>query len=295
MMSDPPATIDGPATPGASRSIPTRRIPLSQIVLRGPQIDDLLEPAMVPNSDRIRPFDTSWNGPDDRLISMGTMVRAADGGPLRLHRPVPGHENGVYPSWKAGTSLRWEGVGQLWRIIAAEVAHDVVGIWTESARFELPFAGRRSYTTDLELRMADGSTTFIEVKRDERDLEDPEYARMLSATKEVCRRCGMGFEVVIRDDIFESRIHRQNAEFFASRAFGTVSDAHLDRFEGHRRRSGGQTTYGELAEALEPGRPVIGKAVVQTLAVRRRVEIDLTRRLSDAVPVRMHLAPGNVK
>ena len=51
---------------------------------------------------------------------------------------------------------------------------------------------------------------------------------------------------------------------------------------------GSETTYGELARTIDPGRPTKGAATIQALTVRRRVEIDLSAMLSPNTPLRIH-------
>ena len=123
------------------------------------------------------------------------------------------------------------------------------------------------------------------MKRADRDLDDPEYRLKLAYVREVCRRCGMGFRVEFRDEIFRSIEHRRNAGLFASRGFVRFDGRHRAVLADQRRATGGETAYGVLAGQLEPGHPVAGKAVVQAMLVHRLVRMDLTASLHDGSPV----------
>ena len=270
----------------APRSI---RIPVSQLAMRAPRIDCLLDVAATPMRSRLRDLSSTWQTPGEETLSMATMVRAADGGHLRLQNVMLGHEHGRYASFKAGRPLVWEGTTHLAKIIHGECSHEALSIGTESVRFEIPIMGRLvRYTVDVELRLANGRLRLIEMKRDERDLEDPEYRLVLATVAEICRRCDIEFEIVLRDEIFASRRHRMNCELFASRAFTAVEPIHERRLDAHATERRGETTYGDLAAALDPARPVGAQALVQALTIRRRVEIDLSQRITVTTPIRIH-------
>lgn len=220
---------------------------------------------------------------------MAVMVRAPGGAPLRLGRAVLAHEHGTYASPKSAFPLVWEGEAQQEAIIEADTDFDVEKIETESVSFEFTMDGKQvSYTVDLALRSASGRERLVEIKRDDRDLEDPEYRLKLAHVAEICRRCDIDFQVLLRADIFRSDRHRRNAAFVASRGFTTIEAHHLRRFEAHRREVGSTTSLGDLAEALEPGSPVLGEAIVHALVVRRRVRMDLTGRMLPSAPVSLH-------
>ncbi|URW75057.1 hypothetical protein M9980_10870 [Sphingomonas donggukensis] len=126
------------------------------------------------------------------------------------------------------------------------------------------------------------------MKRDERDLADPDFRLLLAMVAEILRRCDIGFGVIFRDEIFQDRIHRANAELFAARAFATVELKHLHRLENHFIGNGPISTLGALAEALEPTSTNAGRALVQALTIRRRVEIDLTQRIGPHTPLTIY-------
>ncbi len=276
-----------PITPDrdAERSSPVR-IPVSQIATRGVALRAFHDPAFHPSRTRIRPLDGPVDVESDRLVSMATMIRHPDGEPLRLRGVVLAHEHGRFASWKARRSLVWEGEACMEALIAGEVEHDVVDVWTESTAFDLVVEGKPHwYTVDIEQKLANGRTRLIEIKRDERDLEDPTYRLTLAAVAEICRRCDIDFGVVLRDEIYRSRRHRRNAALVSSHSWTTVGPEHERRLDAHARLTRRETTLSQLAAALEPARPLIGNAIVHALAVRRRVRLDLAGRLGPLTPL----------
>lgn len=262
-----------------------RSVAVSQIAVRGPTLDVLEDRRFAPRGSRIRPFDGTVEE-SDQLVAMATMIRAPDGAPLRLRAAILAHEHGTYASPKAQHPLVWEGEAQQEALIGADVDFDAVEVSTESVEFEMVADGAKtSYTVDVAIRTADGRERFVEIKRDERDLEDPGYRLKLARVAEICRRCDIDFRVVLRSEIFRSDRHRRNAALVASRGFATIGADHLRRLDRHRRATGGESTLGELAKALEPASVVLGEALVHALIVRRRVRMDLAQRLLPSAPL----------
>jgi hypothetical protein len=69
---------------------------------------------------------------------------------------------------------------------------------------------------------------------------------------------------------------------------GRWAPRRMRRLDAVAKRYGPHATYGELAEAIEPGRTSRGKATFQGLVVRRREEVDLRAGLMSRTPVRIH-------
>lgn len=261
------------------------RIPISQLAIRNPRLDHFEDPAQVITDRRISRKDDVFEL-DEESVSMCTMIRAEGGGALHTFNGGLWHENGWHTSRKAGRLLHWEGETTLWQLLASETDDRVARLNTESVAFEGVLGGRiRRYTIDIEQIDPSGRITLLEMKRTDRDLDDPEYRLKLAYVREVCRRCGITFRIVFRDEIFRSLVHRRNVSLFASRGFVRLEKHHFHVLADHRRNTGGETTYGELAEALVPGHAASGRALVQSMLVRRLLRIDLTIRLHDASPV----------
>lgn len=217
------------------------------------------------------------------------MIRAEDGGALRTFNGGLAHENGWYTSSKARRILHWQGAAQYDFLTRAEVEFPVVRMASESVRFEFTRCGKKQiYTVDVELLASDGTVTLIEIKRDERDLTDPEYLTKLAAVREVCGEHGFRFSIVFRHQIWDSLVHRRNVTLFCSRRFVTVLPEHVERLEAHAKQVGMDATFGSTANAIAPECLRTGEAVLQALTVARRIELDLTRPLMDSTPVTIH-------
>ena len=72
------------------------------------------------------------------FVSNVAVIRSSDGGALRTFNGGLAHENGWYPSAKAGRLLHYEGIAQLEFVIRSEVDFNVARLATESVRFEFP-------------------------------------------------------------------------------------------------------------------------------------------------------------
>ena len=270
------------------RALPITATAISQLIVRSPRPDHFLEPQQAPMRERVRRIARDIKVDADEIATMATMYRAPNGGPLRTFNGGLTHENGFMYVRKANRLIHWEGVAQRALVIRCESDFSVERVATESVGLEFPFEGELvRYTADVEVDGPDGLMLW-EVKRDERDLADAKLRYKLAVTTEILRRCDIGFGVIFRDEIFRDRKHRANAELFASRAMTTINRRHLDRLENLVLKRGAKSSYGELAEALEPRSQPHGRALLQALAVRRRVEIDISGRLTSDTPLTIH-------
>jgi hypothetical protein len=269
---------------------PPIRIPASQAI-----VDDLglacqlRDPLISPSRANLVPADRLLPAVGEEFIRSAEMFVSADGGSLRWFDGAQAHETGWYPSWKRGRLQHWEGLTQKHTLLKAECDWNVLWAQSEARRFRFMLEGRwREYTCDVEIQLADGTTQIIENKADERSLEDAEYRLTLAGVSEICRRVGFQFHIIMGDEVFANRHHRRNVELFASRGFATVTPRHIRKLEAFAVERGPITTYGQLSELLEPDFVPAGKAVVQALVVRRRVQIDLTDHVHDHTPVTLH-------
>ncbi len=247
--------------------------------------DHLVEPVLDPNS-RPTPKLTRDRQSDVHRVKM---VRADDGGALRTFNGGLAHENGWYTSRKARRVLHWQGAAQYDFLTRAEVEFPVVRLASESVRFEFARYGTKQiYTPDVELVTADGTVTLIEIKRDDRDLADPEYRAKLTTVREICDEHGIRFKIVFRHQLWDSLTHRRNVALFCSRRFVTILPEHIERLDAHAKQVGTDATFGNTAQAIAPRSPRAGEAVLQALTVARRIEVDLTCPLLDTTPVTIH-------
>jgi len=258
--------------------------------------DDFVDPTLAPSSDRVRSL-IGGHDYDLGLVPRARMVRARDGAPhgaLRTFNGNLSHENGLVESFKSGRMLGWQGESQYLAVIRAQTSHEVIAVATESVRFEWIDGGaRRKYTADLELIPEKGPTRLIEVKRDERDLDDPALCRSLAIVAEICRCCALQFDIVFGRDIFASDVHRRQASKFASQAKVVPTGEDIRALLAHAAETGGTSTYQRLSRALRPDCERMGNALVRSMTVRRLVEIDLTTRVRSDTPVVLH--PANAR
>lgn len=274
----------------ASTRVPRVGTPLDRSVRRGAEIGaPLLDPSYEPSATRLRELgvtpDLHAGIQSDELVAMGQVFTAEHGGSLRTFSGGLAHECGWWPGWKARRVQHWEGIAALEFIIRSETDPAVEWLQSEGIAFLFYLAPRwHEYTADAHMRV-DGVRHVVEIKRGEDDLRDPAYRMRLAAVAEICRRCGWVFRVVLADEIYAGRLHRENCRLFADRRFVHVDRHRLDALAGFAIRRGPETTYGELAEAIAPGAIPLGEAIVQALTIRRRLRIDLTSRLYRHTPV----------
>lgn len=266
-----------------------KRIPVTQIVLKGPQLDDYLDESVTPSRARVRALSEEFGPARRKLVSMASLVRAPHGGSLRTFSGGLSHENGWLRPYKAKGLVHWQGVAQRALVIRTETDFRYDKISTESIYLEVSDGHELfEYTADVCLTAPSADELVVEVKRDENDLKDERKRKKYALVAEVLRRSGYRFEILFKDEIFINRHHRARCELFASRAFVHIDRDHLKRLEAHAFKNDCMSTYGALAEALEPRSRVLGMGVLQALTVQRRVQIDLTRRLSLDTPIIIH-------
>jgi hypothetical protein len=243
----------------------------------------LLDSAYEPSNTRLRALGVTGDLHEGiahgDLTSMGTTWFAEDGGSLRTFSGGLAHECGWWPSFVSHRLQHWEGIAALNFIIEAETDPRVDSFQTEGIGFHFYLPPRwYDYIADVLMSIG-GVRHVIEIKRSERDLQDPEYRMKLAAVAEICRRCGWIFRIVLADEIYANHLHAQNCRLFTDRRFVRVERPMLARLENFAIRNGSDTTYGRLAEELAPGATPLGEALIQALVIRRRIEIDLTRRV----------------
>lgn len=271
------------------RAVPIVGTPISQMLVRSPRLDHFHDPEAPALAGRIRRIVDDARIDADAAVPMATMYRAANLGPLRTFSGGLAHENGWLAVHKCAGLAHWEGMAQRALVIRCQSDHAVHRVRTESLALGFVLDGEKvRYTIDVETIAADGAITVYEVKRDENDLANAAYRLKLAMVAEILRRCDISFRIIFRDEIFRNRIHEANAEMFAARAFTTIRREHVERIENHYARVGAETTLGALREALEPGMRNAGMALLQAFTVRRRVEIDLTGRLTADTPLTIH-------
>jgi hypothetical protein len=258
----------------------------SQVVLRDPWEDRFRVDDEHPDASRIRVRRmVEENEPDDELVAMATIQRSLDGRSLTNFSGGKAHVNGFVCCPKSHHMLHVQGTGQEDLVRREQTVWNTTEIVTEGWVIKWRDGEHRP---DVQITGADGRIWLIEVKRNERDLVDPRLRRNIAYASEVLRRCDIGYELVFENEIFESPRHRRNVELFASRGFVHVSRVQFGRLANHVAGKGAASTFGELTDLLSPHDALLGAAVVQGLVVRRRLEVDLTKRITADTPVTIH-------
>lgn len=267
------------------------RVPISQMVVRSAEVHRRLrDPAILPDRTILVPrLEGELPIVDDRLTGMAEMIVHPEGRGVRTFSGNLAHENGWWPDSKRRTLQHWEGMAQRSALVRAASEFRINWVQTEACWLRFPVYDEWfAWCCDLWVDVVDGPDELWEIKSDERQLEDPRYRLKLAGVDEICRRMGKRFRLVMADEIVLNRHHRDNMELFASRRFVTISPDHMRRFENFAMQRGVHASYGELANHIEPACPARGAAVIQGLTCRRRIEIDLRGRLTNATQLHIH-------
>jgi len=202
---------------------------------------------------------------DDEVVAMGKIDIAGDGRSLRTFTGGKASEVAIMACPKSHHMLHVEGATAEQYVISQQVAHQTLAIATEA--MVVSWDGGR-HLPDVLLYREHGGFVVREIKRDENDLRKPKLRRNIAIAAEIFRRAGIDYSIVYRREIFANIRHRKNAHLFASR--------------------GPEATWGEIVELLDPFDRIGAVASAQALVVRRRIEIDLTQRVHDGLPIILH-------
>lgn len=276
-------------TTGSAREIRTDAATLARTAERARHLArPAFDGAVRATFGRLREMGTELEEDGDRLVAMAHFYEAPHGGSLRTFHGRQDHENGWWPAFKRRRNQHWQGQGMAQHDALVMLEADRSKLWaqSEAGRLEFHYKGRwRKHTMDLLVQPESGPPEPWEVKRDLDDLADEDYRDTLAGACEIWRRCGRVMRIHLAGETFRNRNHRRNATLVADRRFARVGPEHLGRLARLAMRSGPETTWGALAEALEPDFPPGGMAVAQALVVRRRLAVDLGERLDEDAPV----------
>jgi hypothetical protein len=265
------------------------RTAVEQEMLREDWLRTYLDASQEADSGRLRVRRlVEEEDPDDDLVAMGSIEISHDGRSLRTFTGKKATEVAIMNCPKSHRLLHVEGATAMGFVVSMQVDQAVASIVTEGmvVRWE---GGR--HEPDVLLIRDDGRVSVREIKRDENDLRKPRLRRNIAIASEILRRAGFDYSVVYRRDVFANARHRRNAHLFASRGFAHVSRRQLDALDGRLATRGAEATWGEVVDLLDARDPIGAVASAQALVVRRRIEIDLTQRVSDDLPVVIHPAP----
>lgn len=272
-----PAAILDPDVSKSSRV----EIPASQLAVRALAKPSCLpDRGFVPGRHNLRMRDHTRPVGEEALAA-ATIIRVENG--LSLETPFGGlaFESGGFVSMRSGHMQHFRGEAHLDMLRLLEVTPAAGRIFSESLMIRWFHEGEHhEYLADYHWEFAPGVIGGVgEIKRDVHDLDDARYMRKLSQLAELLRMCGIAFRLTFEHEIFKNRLHRRNVKRFCMRRFTQVSRSHSDRLRNFKTKQGQMTTFGRLAEVIDPW-PVRGEAVIQALLIRDRVALDLTRRVT---------------
>lgn len=222
---------------------------------------------------------------DDEVVAMGKIQMSDDGRSLRTFSGKKASEVAIMNCPKSHHMLHVEGATAEKYVISQQVAHETIAIATEA--MVVSWNGGR-HLPDVILYREHGGYVVREIKRDENDLRKPKLRRNIAIASEILRRSGIDYSIVYRREIFANIRHRKNAHLFASRGFAHVSRSQIDALDDRLASRGPEATWGEIVELLDPIDRIGAVASAQALVVRRRIEIDLTQRVHDGLPIILH-------
>lgn len=164
-----------------------------------PRRPSLGDSTIMPSRLRIQAVENVEEDSGDASPATARLVVPHEGGALRtIITGTKKHATGVYPSRKTGRNQYWEGFPERLLMLDSEVDHNVIDYQTQPFRFEFVYDGRPyTYIADHCRQLRDGTVEVIEVKRTERDLEDPDYRLKLACVEELCRQVTWTFKVAL--------------------------------------------------------------------------------------------------
>jgi hypothetical protein len=223
-----------------------------------------------------------WEVKDDATGAIATLMVTDDGGPIRpIITGMKSFGTGAYPSFKNHKTVYWEGLTERALVFEAEVYPHITRYDMNRYTLEFPFEGKRvRYTPDQVRHYVDGSIEAIEAKFDHRGFEKAEYDRLLTEVERLLSLVGwrfrrVGLSDVFSSDVFSSDVHAKNVSLVQTCRFVTIAPEHFEIIDEIRRNGEIIVGYRDLAERLEPTRPLYGEAIINGLMVRRHLQIDL--------------------
>jgi hypothetical protein len=187
--------------------------------------------------------------------------------------------SGFYESQKAGRAMPFESMNEAALLKYCEVDTRVVDYLSQPFRFEFVMCGKkRIYLADCARLLDDGTVEVVEAKGDRSSIGDLDYVQKLDCVRDLCLELGWRFKVITRKRLLEPAPVHANVEFIQSRRHVPV-----ETLRGHRAierilHDDGRSTLGRLAEIWTSWQS--GLAAIQSMMVRRRLAIDVTRPIS---------------
>lgn len=245
------------------------------------------DPARRPSPRRLRRMVDQWLplGHSSLLAKIIVLRHGGHKVPV-IHRGSK-HLRFRYISDKTGTTQLGEGKGEKRLALLNEVSSDTVDYECHPFEIHVMRDGRvERYRPDAVRQLVDGTIELIEVKRDERDLDDAEYREKLAVVAEIARLCGWRFRDMHLDEILgprpdgnpralPQRVHNVDA-LFGNRTMDLTRGE--ERVSGRVVSRGDPIEWGDLREQLAPTDPLRGDAAIERLLARGLLSTDLDVR-----------------
>ena len=243
--------------------------------------------ARRPSPRRLRRVVDQWL-PLGQSSLIGKIIVLKHGGHQRpvIHRGSK-HSRFRFLACKTGTTQLTEGKGEALLAATNEVDADVVDYQCHPFEILIMRNGRlERYRPDCVRQFRDGTIELIEVKRDDGDLDDPEYREKLATVADLARICGWRFRVMHYAEIAGASLHSHSRALtprilnvdalFGSRSMELTS--HENRIAGRAVSSGGAVEWGHLRDRLSASDPLRGDAAIERLLAGGLLWTDLDLR-----------------
>lgn len=217
-------------------------------------------------------------------------------------RPVIGrgakHSRFRFASLKTRTTQLGEGKGEEWLAYFNEVSTQVADYECHPYRFDfVDRNGPFSYRPDTVRLFRNGRIEVGEVKRDEKDVRDPEYRERMAEVRELCRICGWDFNILYPRDTIGTETRRRNVmALFCRMSMGLTRQE--EKVAGRLVANGSPIEWGDLRDRLAPSDPLQGDAVIECLLARGMLSTEIDARFTNAtvlLPVRPFTGASEIR
>lgn len=219
-----------------------------------------------------------------------TIVEAPGFRPIRTFveiaqsRPV-----GRWTSRKVRRAFPWESYAERAYFRCCEVDAKVTRYLAQPHRLEIAAGQPRPliYFPDVRVEYADGRVEFVEIKKTEEELADPDYAAKLAGAEAVYKALGWEFRIVIAEEEIDVDPLYSNAKrICADRHSLIVRPAVVKIEEAFHAET--QIAFGKAEEivARAAGIPLDhAVAILRAMVCTRRIAIEPSKRLRRDSPV----------
>ena len=240
-------------------------------------------PERLENPPRRSTLDRSGVDTERKTIPPTAKIEILEQGGYR--RPVitrgGAHVRGRFRSRKTGLTQVFEGNGEPWFAMRNEVDAQVLDFQCHPFRMYVIVKGkRRTYRPDAIRLLSSGRIQLVEVKRTEKDLEDPDYRDLMDQVQEIVSECGWEFQVIYRQDILPNEHSRENIETLYGRVFGKLSSQDLNTCRAAQ-ADARSIRWADLRERFAASDPRDGDWMIETACAQGLFWFDLDAERTD--------------